>query len=133
MMMIVRSKSSSRCWSRGDVWWPNDFCICSSVNKNDVTLHSQFVHFWRICQWRFWKYKNDLLISYRRVLYLRGPWKVQKTSSRSNKTIFSFFLIFAVKVGLFTILYFFLHLANMQAYQQKTEKFFVSEEKKFIW
>jgi len=48
--------------------------------------------------------------------------------SRSYKTFFSF----GVKLGHFTINNFFLYVTKMQAYQQKMEKFFVSEEKK-VW
>jgi len=47
------------------------------------------------------------------------------------KLFFLRFLILAVKLDHFTIFDFFLYLINIQAYQQKTEKFFVSEEKKF--
>jgi len=39
--------------------------------------------------------------------------------------------MFNVKLGHFAICEFFLYVANMQACQQKTEKFFVSEEKSF--
>jgi len=41
------------------------------------------------------------------------------------------FFFFGVKLGHFAIKIFFLYVTKMQAYQQKTEKFFVSEEKKF--
>jgi len=44
---------------------------------------------------------------------------------------FFIFFFFGVKLGHFTIHIFFLYVTKMQAYQQKTEKFFVSEEKKF--
>jgi len=49
----------------------------------------------------------------------------------SLKLCFLHFLIFDVKLGHFTIFDFFLYLTNMQAYQQKTEKFFVGKEKRF--
>jgi len=52
-------------------------------------------------------------------------------SSRSYQTFFSSFFLFGVKLGHFTINNFFLYVTKMQAYQQKTEKFFVIEEKKF--
>jgi len=44
---------------------------------------------------------------------------------------FSVFFFFGVKLGYFTINIFFLYVTKLQAYQRKTEKFFVSEEKKF--
>jgi len=44
----------------------------------------------------------------------------------------SLFSIFKVKLGHFTINEIFLYVTNMQAYQQKTEKFFVSQEKIYI-
>ena len=44
---------------------------------------------------------------------------------------FSVFPIFAVKLGHIIISTFFSYVTNTQAYQQKTEKFFVSEEIKF--
>jgi len=44
---------------------------------------------------------------------------------------FSVFFFFGIKLGHFTIYKFFLYATKTQAYQQKTEKFFVSEEKKF--
>jgi len=47
------------------------------------------------------------------------------------KLLFLHFFFFGVKLGHFTINNFFLHITKMQAYQQKTEKFFVSEENKF--
>jgi len=48
-------------------------------------------------------------------------------NSQSYKTFFLRFLIFAAYLGLFTIFDFFLYFGNMQAYQQKTKKLFVSE------
>jgi len=51
--------------------------------------------------------------------------------SRSYQTFFSLFFFFGVKLGHFTINNFFLYVTKMQAYKRKTEKFFVSEEKKF--
>ncbi len=51
--------------------------------------------------------------------------------SRSYQTFFIRFFFFGFKLGHFTINYFFPDVINMQAYQQKTEKFFVSEEKEF--
>jgi len=53
------------------------------------------------------------------------------TWSRSYQTFFSLFFFFSIKLGHFAINNFFLYVTKMQAYQQKTEKFFVSEEKKF--
>jgi hypothetical protein len=44
---------------------------------------------------------------------------------------FSVFFFFGVKLGHFNINNFILYVTKMQAYQQKTEKFFISEEKKF--
>jgi len=41
------------------------------------------------------------------------------------------FFFFGVKLGHFTTNNFFLYVMKTQAYQGKTEKFFVSEEKKF--
>jgi len=55
----------------------------------------------------------------------RGSW------SRSYQTFFLRFFFFGVKLGHFIINNFFLYVTKTQAYQQKTEKFFVSEEKKF--
>jgi len=55
-----------------------------------------------------------------------------KISSRSYKTFFLRFLIFAVKLSHFTINYFFLYIINTQTYHWKTKKFFVSKEKSFI-
>jgi len=54
------------------------------------------------------------------------PW------SRSDQTFFSPFFFFCVKLGHFTINNFFLYVTKMQAYQQKTEKFFVCEEKSLV-
>jgi len=48
-----------------------------------------------------------------------------------TKLFFLCFFFFGVKLGHFAINNFFLYVTKMQAYQQKTEKFFVSEEKKF--
>ncbi len=42
-----------------------------------------------------------------------------------------FFLFFAVKLGHFTVNDFFLFVMNMQAYQRKTEKFFLANKKTF--
>jgi hypothetical protein len=39
---------------------------------------------------------------------------------------------FGIKLGHFTINNFFLYVMKMQAYQQNTEKFFVSEEKSLV-
>jgi len=44
-----------------------------------------------------------------------------------TKLFFLRLFFFGVKLGHFTIMY----VTKTQAYQQKTEKFFVSEEKKF--
>ncbi len=43
----------------------------------------------------------------------------------------NFFFFFVVKLGHFTFNNFFLYVTKPQAYQQKPEKFFVIEEKKF--
>jgi len=48
-----------------------------------------------------------------------------------TKLFFLCFFSFGVKLGHFTINKYFLYVTKTQAYQQKTEKFFVSEEKKF--
>jgi len=48
-----------------------------------------------------------------------------------TKLFFLRFFSFGVKLGHFTINNFFLYVTKTQAYQRKTEKFFVSEEKKF--
>jgi len=48
-----------------------------------------------------------------------------------TKLFFLRFFSFSVNLGHFTINKFFLYVTKTQAYQQKTEKFFVSEEKKF--
>jgi len=53
------------------------------------------------------------------------PW-VEPT-----KLFFLRFFFFGDKLGHFTINNFFLYVKKTQAYQQKTEKFFVSEEKMF--
>jgi len=45
---------------------------------------------------------------------------------------FSVFFFFGVKLGHFTINNFFLYVTKTQAYQQKTEKFFISEEKSLV-
>jgi len=48
-----------------------------------------------------------------------------------TKLFFLRFFFFGVKLGHFTINNLFSYVTKMQAYQQKTEKFFVSKEKKF--
>ncbi len=48
-----------------------------------------------------------------------------------TKLFFLRFFFFGIKLGHFSINIFFLCVTKMQAYQQKTEKFSVSEEKKF--
>jgi len=48
-----------------------------------------------------------------------------------TKLFFPVFIFFGVKLGHFTINNFFLYVTKMQAYQRKTEKFLVREEKKF--
>ncbi len=53
---------------------------------------------------------------------------LQKTKPKAKNCILFFF---GVKLGHFSINNFFLFVIKMQAYQRKTEKFFVSEEKKF--
>jgi len=59
--------------------------------------------------------------------------KVRKVRPGVDPTELFFlrFFFFGVKLGHFTINNFFLCATKMQAYQQKTEKFFVSDEKKF--
>jgi len=47
-------------------------------------------------------------------------------------SILSNFFFFGVKLGHFTINNFFLYVTKTQAYQQKTEKFLVSEEKSLV-
>ena len=47
------------------------------------------------------------------------------------KLFFLRFPIFAVKLGHFIVDTFLSYVPNAQAYQQKTEKFFASEEKEF--
>jgi len=49
-----------------------------------------------------------------------------------TKFFFLCFFFFGVKLGHFAINNFFLYVTKMQAYQQKTEKFFVSEEKSLV-
>ncbi len=58
---------------------------------------------------------------------------VSKTTSGVDPTklFFSTFFFFGVKLGHFTTNNFFLYVTKTQAYQRKTEKFVVSEEKKF--
>ncbi len=56
---------------------------------------------------------------------------VRSTGLDPTKLFFLHFFFFGVKLGHFTINNCFLYVTKMQAYQQKTEKFFVSEEKKF--
>jgi len=63
--------------------------------------------------------------------FYKFKMKARISLSRSYKTFFLRFLFFGVKLGHFTIDDFFLHVTNVKAYQQKTEKIFVSEEKKF--
>jgi len=62
-------------------------------------------------------------------------WEVRSLKSELESILpnffFSAFFFFGVKLGHFTIHTFFLYVTKIQAYQQKTEKFFVSEEKKF--
>jgi hypothetical protein len=48
-----------------------------------------------------------------------------------TKLFFLRFFFFGIKLGHFTINNFFLYVTKTQAYQRKTEKFFVIEEKKF--
>ncbi len=48
-----------------------------------------------------------------------------------TKLFFLRIFFFGIKLGHFTINKFFLYVTKTQAYQQKTEKFFVCEEKKF--
>jgi len=48
-----------------------------------------------------------------------------------TKLFFLCYFFFGIKLGNFAINNFFLYVTKMQAYQQKTEKFFVIEEKKF--
>jgi len=43
-----------------------------------------------------------------------------------------YFFIFSVKICHFSLFEFYLYVTNTQAYQQKTEKFFVSDEKSYI-
>ena len=50
----------------------------------------------------------------------------------ATKLIFLLFLFLSVKIGHFILNEFFLYVTNTQAYEQKTEKIFVSEEKSFI-
>jgi hypothetical protein len=57
---------------------------------------------------------------------------VCKPVADSIKLFFLHFFNFADKVGHFTMNDFFLYVTNTQAYQRKTEKFFVIEEKSFI-
>jgi len=52
---------------------------------------------------------------------------IAQSSNRSYKT----FLFFGIILGHFTKNKFLLYLTNTKAYQGKTEKFFVSKEKKF--
>jgi len=52
------------------------------------------------------------------------------TSNDPTKLFFLFFFL-GVKLGHFNINIFFLYVMKMQAYQRKTEKFFVIKEKKF--
>jgi len=56
---------------------------------------------------------------------------ISQTRSRSYQTFFSRFFSSSLKLSHFSINNFFLYVIKTQAYQQKTEKFFVSEEKKF--
>jgi hypothetical protein len=51
-----------------------------------------------------------------------------QTGDDPIKLFFLRFFFFGVKLGHFTINNFFLYITKTQAYQQKTEKFFVSEE-----
>ena len=55
------------------------------------------------------------------------------TGPGANPTNFHFFgfPIFAVKLGHLVVKHFFSIVTNTQAYQRKTEKIFVSKEKKF--
>jgi len=63
----------------------------------------------------------------------RSIWRegVVKLESILPNFFFLRFFFFGVKLGHFTINNFFLYVMKTQAYQGKTEKFFVSEEKKF--
>ncbi len=64
-----------------------------------------------------------------RMVYLVK--KIELYRVDPTKLFFSLFFFFGVKLGHFAINIFFLYVTKMQAYQQKMEKFFVSEEKKF--
>jgi len=60
--------------------------------------------------------------------------KITNSFSIQESILPNFFLpffFFGVKLGHFTINNFFLYVTKMQAYQRKTEKFFISKEKKF--
>jgi hypothetical protein len=62
---------------------------------------------------------------------LHGPQILLKLTPVADAiNLFFSVFFFGVKLGHFAINYC-LYVANTQAYQQKTEKFFVSEEKKF--
>jgi hypothetical protein len=53
------------------------------------------------------------------------------SSAEKNQLIIFFLRFFGVKLGYFIINEVFPYATNMKVYQQKTEKFFVSEEKTF--
>ncbi len=57
--------------------------------------------------------------------------RMKKPGVDPTKLFFLRFFFFGIKLGHFSIKIFFLYVTKTQAYQQKTEKFFSSEEKKF--
>jgi len=67
---------------------------------------------------------------FKRSFYQRKHQK-EYSSIIGQESILPNFFFFSVKLGHFTINIFFLYVTKTEAYQQKTEKIFVSEEKKF--
>jgi len=61
--------------------------------------------------------------------FWKNSTEIAKSKSGVNPIkLFFFVCLFTIKLGHFTINYFFLYVTSMQAYQRKTEKKIVSEE-----
>jgi len=95
------------------------------------------------CRVRDWKYAVVMLLYNNRwnaiklmfhiivVGWQSSNWQKFDTGVDPTKLFFLHFFFFGIKLGHFTVNNFFLYVSKTQAYQQKTEKFFVSKEKKF--
>jgi len=91
------------------------FRLTDAKSAKNTDTFTEFLRFW------------DL-----RVQKLYVNMLVKSTTGVDPTKLFIFrFFFFGVKIGHFTFNNFFQYVAKTQAYQRKTEKFFVSEEKKF--